>query len=218
MAEMNEKADHGKGGGKPKPKKVSTRVDLTPMVDLGFLLITFFMLTTTLIKPQTMEIYLPSNKKEAEDEQTKIKMSQAITILISKENKLYYFFGGPEGEKDPEVIATDYSGTGLRSMLIKRNAEVVIKIEELKKKLANRELTEEEFSKEQAKTKIEIKTAPVIVIKATDEASYKNLVDVLDEMQICNIGRYAIVDITDYDKELIAKAEGTYVAEPVVTN
>lgn len=217
MAEMNEKADHGKGGGKPKPKKVSTRVDLTPMVDLGFLLITFFMLTTTLIKPQTMEIYLPSNKKEDTEKQTEIKASQAITILVNKENKLYYFFGAPEDGKDPELISSDYSASGLRKMLLNRNAEVVIKVEELKKKLANRELTEEEFREQTSKTKVEVRTAPVIVIKATDESTYKNLVDVLDEMQICNIGRYAIVGITDYDKELIAKFEGTYI-EPVVTN
>ncbi|MCK9207434.1 MAG: biopolymer transporter ExbD [Salinivirgaceae bacterium] len=218
MAEMNvQSKDHGKGG-KPKPKKVSTRVDLTPMVDLGFLLITFFMLTTTLIKPQTMEIYLPSNKKEDEDKQTEIKQSQAITILINNENKLYYFFGGPEGEKDPELIVTDYSPTGLRSMLLQRNAEVVLKIEELKKKLESRELTQEQFSEQSAAVKRELHIAPVVVIKATDLASYKNLVDVLDEMQICNVARYAIVDITDYDKELIAKIEGTGISEPGGTN
>jgi biopolymer transport protein ExbD len=203
MAEMIVQEKGGKGG-KPKPKKVSTRVDLTPMVDLGFLLITFFMLTTTMIKPQTMEIYLPSNKKENEEKQTEIKASQAITILVDKGNKLYYFFGGPEGEKDPELIETDYSSNGLRTMLLSRNRDVAYNIEVLKKKLTNREIDDEQFRIQSAKTR-ELRTAPVVVIKSTDEASYKNLVDVLDEMQICSVGRYAIVDITDYDKELIAK-------------
>jgi biopolymer transport protein ExbD len=203
MAEMIVQEKGGKGG-KPKPKKVSTRVDLTPMVDLGFLLITFFMLTTTLIKPQTMEIYMPSNKEENIEKQNQIKASQAITILIDSDNKLYYFFGGPKDGKDPELIQTDYSQNGLRTMLLTRNHEVAVNVEELRVKLAKREISDSTFRKLSADARA-VKTAPVVVIKATDGSSYKNLVDVLDEMQICNIARYAIVDITDYDKGLIAK-------------
>lgn len=207
MAEMIVQEKAGKGG-KPKPKKVSTRVDLTPMVDLGFLLITFFMLTTTLIKPQTMEIYMPSNKAN-EDRNTEVPASKAITILVDKENKLYYYFGGPDKNgKDPELISTDYSANGLRTMLLQRNHEVMVNVLELKDKLIARKIEDSTFRKESAKARA-LKSAPVVVIKATDEATYKNLVDVLDEMQICNIARYAIVAITDYDKGLIAKLNGT---------
>ena len=206
MAEMIVQEKAGKGG-KPKPKKVSTRVDLTPMVDLGFLLITFFMLTTTLIKPQTMEIYMPSNKAN-DTKDTEVPASKAITILIDKDNKLYYFFGGPKDGKDPDLITTDYSANGLRTMLLQRNHEVMVNILELKDKLIAREIEDSTFRKESAKARA-LKSAPVVVIKATDGATYKNLVDVLDEMQICNIARYAIVGITDYDKELIAKLNGT---------
>lgn len=203
MAEM-QVADKGKKGGKPAPKKLSTRVDLTPMVDLGFLLITFFMLTTSMLKPQTMEISVPSKDKVQEDEQNKVKASQAITILLDKENKLYYYFGAEENGVDPELILTDYSSEGIRKMLLSKNAEVMNNVNQLKLDKANKKVSQEEYDKKLSEYRA-LKSAPTIMIKATDESNYKNLVDILDEMNICNIGRYAIVDITPYDKGLIDK-------------
>lgn len=202
MAEIN---TEGKGGKKKgKTKKMSTRVDLTPMVDLGFLLITFFMLTTTLIKPQTMEISMPSKDKVTEAEQTKIKASKAITIILGKDNKVYYYFGTRENNIDPKVEATNFSNDGIRKILLMRNAEVMNKIAGLKNLKAQNKIKEEDFKKQSSDARAD-KLAPVILIKASDESSYKNLVDILDEMQICNIGRYAIVDITVYDLDLIKK-------------
>ncbi len=203
MAEMQVQ-EKGKKGGKPKTKKQSVRVDLTPMVDLGFLLITFFMLTTSMLKPQTMEIGVPSKDKVNEDEQNKVKASQAITILLSKDNKLFYYFGTQENGVDPEVIETDYSSNGIRKMLIQKNAEVMMKVDQLKTDRANRKVSEEDYQKKLTEYR-SAKSAPVIMIKATDDSNYKNLVDILDEMNICNIARYAIVDITPYDKGLIDK-------------
>jgi biopolymer transport protein ExbD len=203
MAEMQVQ-DKGNKGGKPAPKKLSTRVDLTPMVDLGFLLITFFMLTTSMLKPQTMEISVPSKDKVEEEDQNKVKASQAITILLGKEDKLFYFFGTEEDGVDPELVETDYSSGGIRKMLIQKNYDVMKQVEELKADKANKKVSEEEYTKKLSEYR-SAKTAPIIIIKATDESNYKNLVDILDEMQICNIGRYAIVDITPYDLELIDK-------------
>lgn len=203
MAEMQVE-DKGKKGKKPKQKKHGTRVDLTPMVDLGFLLITFFMLTTSMLKPQTMEISVPSKDKVQEEDQNKVKASQAITILLGKENKLFYYFGTEEDGVDPELIETDYSSEGIRKMLIQKNYDVMKQVEELKADKANKKVSEEDYTKKLSEYKAS-KTAPIILIKASDESNYKNLVDVLDEMQICNIGRYAIVDITPYDLGLIDK-------------
>jgi biopolymer transport protein ExbD len=203
MAEMQVE-DKGKKGKKPKQKKHATRVDLTPMVDLGFLLITFFMLTTSMLKPQTMEISVPSKDKVQEEDQNKVKASQAITILLGKEDKLYYYFGTQENGIDPELIATDYSSEGIRKMLIQKNYDVMKQVEELKADKAKKKVSEEEYTKKLSEYKAS-KTAPIIMIKASDESNYKNLVDVLDEMQICNIARYAIVDITPYDLGLIDK-------------
>jgi biopolymer transport protein ExbD len=204
MAEINTESKGSKK--KSKPKKLSTRVDMTPMVDLAFLLITFFMLSTSMNKPQTMELSMPSKDKVAEEEQTKVKASTAVTILLGKEDKVFYYFGTGTEEADPEVKQTTYAADGIRAILLQRNQDVVLKIRQLKAKRANRQITEEDFKKQAIEIKSD-KQAPVVLIKSTDEASYKNLVDILDEMQICNISRYAIVDITDYDKGLIEKVE-----------
>jgi biopolymer transport protein ExbD len=203
MAELNvENKDKGKGG-KPKPKKVSTRVDLTPMVDLGFLLITFFMLTTTLIKPQTMEISMPSKDKVADP--PKLKQSLAVTVLLGKNNAVYYYFGAPEDGKDPEVIKSNFSSTGVRKMLLERNDAVLQKVRELTARKNAKQLTDSLYKKEVSAAKSAM-DAPMVIIKATDGANYNNLVDILDEMQICNIGRYAVVDISGYDMELLKKS------------
>ncbi len=199
MAELQVE-DKGKKGKKPKQKKHSSRVDLTPMVDLGFLLITFFMLTTSMLKPQTMEISVPSKDKVLEEDQNKVKASQAITILLAKENKLFYYFGTQENGIDPEVIETNYSSEGLRKMLFQKNFDVMKAVDELKKE--KKKMAEEDYNKKLSELKAS-KSAPIIIIKAADEANYKNLVDILDEMNINNIARYAIVDITPYDLGLI---------------
>src|ERR1035437_2681737 len=125
---MSEVAQETQVKQKGKTKKMSTRVDFTPMVDLGFLLITFFMLATTLSKPQTMEIALPSKDKVEEKDQSNIKASRAVTILLGKDNKVFYYEGTREHDIDPLLIETNYSPTGLRQFLLKKNYEVVVKV------------------------------------------------------------------------------------------
>jgi biopolymer transport protein ExbD len=203
---MAEIAQDSKGkGGKGKPKKLSTRVDFTPMVDLGFLLITFFMLATTLSKPQTMEIAMPSKDKVTEEEQTKVKASRAVTIVLDKNDAVYYYEGTREKDIDPVLNKTDFSPSGIRKFLIKKNYDIMVKVQNLKTKKDAKQITEEEFEKQKNEIMAD-KTAPIVIIKATDGATYGNLVNILDEMAICNIGRYAIVDISDFDKELIKKS------------
>ena len=201
MAEVN--TDKGKNDGKKgKQKKMTVRVDFTPMVDMNMLLITFFMLCTSLSKPQTMELSMPSKDQVTEAEQTKVKASKAITLLLGEDDKIYYYFGEPDYEHAESLQQTDYSPAGLRDILLERNFDVVRQMKELKLKKLNKEISEDDFKKQATEIKGS-KEAPVVLIKATDDASYRNLVDALDEMQICNIGKYAIVDITDGDKFLI---------------
>jgi len=202
MAEIAK--NHRKGARKRRAKKLSTRVDFTPMVDLGFLLITFFMLATTLNKPQTMEIALPSKEKTPESEQTIVKASKAITILLGKANTVYFYEGTRVNDVDPEVHATNFSPDGLRQFLLKRNYEVMAKIRNLRAEKNKKRFPEAEYEKQLSAIKKD-KSAPIILIKATDESVYRNLIDALDEMAICNIDRYAIVDITPFDLDLIAK-------------
>ncbi|MEI6677929.1 MAG: biopolymer transporter ExbD [Mariniphaga sp.] len=196
--------NNNKGNKKGRVKKMSTRVDFTPMVDLGFLLITFFMLATTLNKPQTMEIAMPSKEKLAEADQQKIKASRAVTILLGKDNKVFYYEGTRENDIDPVLNQTDFSPKGIRQFLISKNYEIMVSIRDLKLKKEARTLSDKEFETKKNEI-IGDKKAPIVLIKCTDDSSYRNLIDALDEMAICNIGRYAIVDITPFDLDLIAK-------------
>ena len=107
---------------------------------------------------------------------------------------------------DTSLKETDYSPEGLRAMLLDRNKEVTARINDLKQQKKDEKITEEQFKEQAAEIKKD-KNAPTVVIKGTDESSYKNLIDALDEMQICNISRYAIVDITDGDKFLLDNYE-----------
>jgi len=202
MSEVSQDSGGGKKKGSSKQKKASTRIDFTPMVDLGFLLITFFMLATTLIKPQTMEIAMPS--KDQAKEPPKKKAENMVTVLIGKDDKLCYYIGGPDTKTGelPTPTKIDYSPKGLRKLLIEKNARVVSQIIDLKKRKNLTKMNDKVFEDEKNKIKSQ-KNLPFVVIKATDDATYKNLVDVLDEMQICNIASYAITDINKDEIELV---------------
>ena len=169
--------ESGGKNGKSKQKKFAVRVDFTPMVDMNMLLITFFMLCTTLSKPQTMEISMPSNDKNITEEQkSMVKASQAITLLLGPDNKLYYYEGEPNYKDYTSLKETTYGPDGLRSILLQKNATAVNKVRALKQQ------------------KLDLKIS---------DASYMNLIDALDEMQICNIGKYVITDIAEADRFLI---------------
>jgi biopolymer transport protein ExbD len=174
MAEMDTSSGggHKKGPGVKKGKKLSTRVDLTPMVDLGFLLITFFIFTTTMSQPTALKLFLPKDTEKPE-EQNKIKASGALTIMLGKGDGVYYY----EGELLPD-------GSNFKSSNFKDIRDVIIN----KKKSTN----PEDF---------------VVVIKPGPEATYKNTVDILDEMTINDVKRYAMVDIFPTEIDLMRATE-----------
>ena len=202
MSEIAQNNNQGKKRG--RSRKMSTRVDFTPMVDLGFLLITFFMLATTLSKPQTMEVALPSKDKVSEADQLKIKASRAITILLAKDSKVYYYEGTRENDIDPVLNQTDFSPNGIRQFLIKKNYDIMVRIRDLRTEQTSKKLSDKEFEKLKSEI-IDNKKAPIVIIKGTEDASYQSLINILDEMAICNIGRYAVVDIAPFDLELLGK-------------
>lgn len=198
---------------------MNVRVDFTPMVDMMMLLITFFMLCTSLSKPQTMELTMPSNDKNIQkQDQTATKASQTITIYICADNKIYHVDGLPN-YSDPKCMKeTTWGSKGIRSVLINHVIEdgstPVQAIMEAKAKLDANKLkepkkyTDEVYNDELNKIKagdVNGEKIPVmtIIIKATDNASYKNMVDALDEMQICSIGKYVIDKITPDDTKLL---------------
>jgi biopolymer transport protein ExbD len=177
MAEMDTSSGggHKKGPGVKKSKKLSTRVDLTPMVDLGFLLITFFVFTTTMSKPTAMNMNEP--KDDNPEEQRKVKNSGAMTILLGKQNQVYYYYG----ELLPETISEQFKTSNYK--------EIRQLITDKKKATPEDDL--------------------MYIIKADKESKFKNAIDILDEMSICDVkpGHYAEVDITDTEAMLIQKTE-----------
>ena len=202
MSEVN--TDSGKKQKKGAPKKLNLRVDFTPMVDMNMLLITFFMFCTTLSKPQMMNLVMPTkdNKDIVDAPKNLVDEAKTITLLLAGDDVVYYYLGKPDYTNYESLIATNYNPEGLRSILTKRNGDVIRQIAELRTQKQLNKISEEDFK---AKTK-EIRDAKggqVVVIKPTPSSTYKNLVDVLDEMQICSIGKYAIVDLTEGDKFLI---------------
>jgi biopolymer transport protein ExbD len=208
MAEIQEKGDGSKKG---KQKKFNVRVDFTPMVDMNMLLITFFMLCTTMSKPQTMEIAMP-RKDVQDDDLTLVKESNAITVLLGKDDKVYYYTGKlrTEDYEDPRKLTeANFSGDekSLRALLLGRNREVVENMKKLKAQKENLEIADSTYKKQAIEIK-KNKEAPRIAIKASDFANYKNLVDALDEMAICNVGVYSIEDITPGDLRLLENFTG----------
>jgi len=175
MAEMDTSGGgHKKGPGVKKGKKLSTRVDLTPMVDLGFLLITFFIFTTTMSSPTAMKLFLPKDADKPED-QTKAKESGVLTIMMGRDNNVFYY----EGQLKPD-------GSNFKTSNFKEIRDVLID--------KKRRTPPEDF---------------VVVIKPNEESTYKNVVDMLDEIAINVIKRYALVDISDSENQLIHATEGT---------
>lgn len=200
MAEVQQGANEKRS--KSKQKKMNVRVDFTPMVDMNMLLITFFMLCTTMSKPQTMEISMPAKEDLTDDQKSKVKASEAITLLLAGDNRIFYYDGQPNYEDYTSLKQTSYNADGLRAMLLKRNAAAVNEVRKLKQDKTDLKISEDEYKEKLSEIKAG-KNTPTVIIKATDDASYKNLIDALDEMQICNIGKYVITDITEGDEFLI---------------
>lgn len=200
MAEINhDQGTAGKKDKKPHQKKSSTHIDMTPMVDLAFLLLTFFMLTTTFSKPKTMEVNMPV-KTDNPEEQQKVAESQTITILLGKNDKVVWY----TGLENPTPMVTNLSATGLRKTLVQKNSKVYNQAVVLRDSLSKGIIKMDEFKKRLGEIKQD-RDGLIVLIKSMDDASYANLVDVLDEMAVCHIGRYAIVDITPVEIEMLQK-------------
>ena len=171
MAEMDTSSGggHKKGPGVKKGKKMSTRVDLTPMVDLGFLLITFFIFTTTMSQPTAMRLNLPKDVEKSED-QNKVKVSAVLTLMLGKNDQVYYY----EGDDPSKLQGVGYKK--IRDIIIDKK----------------RRTDPKDF---------------MVVIKPTVDATYKNTVNILDEMTIDEVKRYALVDISPQEFQIVQATE-----------
>lgn len=181
MAELNDSGGSKKGDGKVRSKKANAKVDLTAMVDLAFLLITFFMLTTSLSKPQSMNLGLPDKEeKKQKEEPIKVDERRTMTVILGKNNKIKWFMGLPDASSVPPTDGS-YGKNGIRKALLKYVKEVPQLMQDKDKGL-------------------------IVIIKPTAKSTYRNIVDMLDEMAICNVPTYAIVnDFDGKEKELAAE-------------
>ena len=195
MAEIAQDGGGGhKKGGKVRSKKMSTKIDFTPMVDLGFLLITFFMLTTTLAKPQIMALVMPDKDVKKEDVEP-VKESKVLTLLLGAENKVYWY----EGITDAKLDSTDYAAEGLRQVILNKMDKVKGQFGQETYKKKNKEGVEEEHTDGSFIN---------VIIKPTKGARYKNLVDALDEMAITKVRYYVILDVSPLEEEFIKNPAG----------
>ncbi|MFG6426993.1 ExbD/TolR family protein [Lepagella muris] len=252
MAEVQQNS--GGNGKKGAQKKMQIRVDFTPMVDMNMLLITFFMLCTTMIKSQTLTIALPSNEKvENQENMSQASADDAVTIIIDAKrkkgsnevdsvngqvvNEVYYYFGKPGGDagmfgaggtvlsennniQKSEFLTDEVNGgvhtpRGIRQIIQQRNHDVLVEINNIKKKYADGGFGSLETKADREKAQAAYDEAaseirknenlkkPVVIIKSTPQASFGSLVEILDEMQINSISKYQIDNMTRADSVMI---------------
>lgn len=215
-------------GGKKKKgaqKKMAIHVDFTPMVDMNMLLITFFMLCTTMIKSQTLSIALPTNEKLEQTELQKAKESEAITLILDtdyddngnvKGNTVYYYTGKPELELNgSDVVSSNLEMTqflgndgatqqGIRKILHDRNKGVLADVEKKKQEWRDKKITEEQFQEAAKKIRNSDQyERPVVIIKPMPGASWESVISALDEMQINQISRYQLGSLTEVDEAMV---------------
>ncbi|MCC7303731.1 MAG: biopolymer transporter ExbD [Bacteroidia bacterium] len=221
MSDVQTGDDGGGGGGKHqkrRAKKSSTRIDMTPMVDLGFLLLTFFVLTATFSKPTTMEITMPIKDK---DDTAHIKVKNVITIMLADNDRMFYYEGVLNPDGSTPVVETSFDQTkGIRKVLFEKQKGIIDLFREIEKevKAMKGKISDDSIQKLYDFRKNEIHKAKsgdeklkgnqatlTVIIKPDPKASYKNVIDMVDEMSIAQIGKYAIVDISDSEKDVLTK-------------
>ncbi|MEO3403846.1 biopolymer transporter ExbD [Mucilaginibacter sp. CAU 1740] len=177
MAELDTSGGGKHKGGKVRSKKQSTRIDLTAMVDLAFLLITFFIMTTTLSKPKAMDLNMPDKDEKTKD-QLAVKASSSLTLLLGSNDKFEWYLG-EAGKSAPTV--DNYGKDGLRKLLVEKGKDIMTATGK----------------------------PMIVLIKPSDKSNYKNVVSVLDEINITGVQVYAIVDIFPAEVEIL-KRDGLY--------
>lgn len=142
--------------------KTSTRIDMTPMVDLAFLLLTFFVLTATFSKPAAIELNMP-----VKGDPTGVK--NTLTLLVNKSDTVFYYSGMLNAGPANEIQTTGYGANGIRKLLL-------------------------EYNKQNESNESTGQNPATVLLKALDGARYERVIDLLDELRIVNVKRYALCD------------------------
>ncbi|MCB0763455.1 MAG: biopolymer transporter ExbD [Flavobacteriales bacterium] len=206
----------GGGGGrheKKRAKKGSTHVDMTPMVDLAFLLLTFFILTTTMYRPSTLQMTFPVPPPPDQPPPPPTPLDNAITLLLTKNDQIFYYYGqfyaegNPEGKPATTLERTDFSK--VQKLLVERNKETIAQLNDLAKQFNEKKITEEEYLAKRREIKGTSRNLKAI-IKTDGEAKYRNMIDMVDEMDISGIGSYGVLDsLKAQEQALLDAAKAT---------
>jgi biopolymer transport protein ExbD len=205
MAEIIQNDSHG-GGKKKRVKKHGTHIDMTPMVDLACLLLTFFMLTTAFNKPKVMQIILPEERNK-DDIAPEINETRALNIILIGNDKILWYNGIADPTKPPLPVLneTNFSKDGIRKLLLQRNKDLYKKITLFKKDVIEGKIDLPQDSVESRVLEMGRKdlVGPIVLFKASDDVKYRNFVDIIDEMVITNVVRYTLVDINPVEKMMV---------------
>ncbi len=209
MAEIQE-GGGGQKGGKKRAKKQSTRIDMTPMVDLAFLLLTFFVLTATFSKPKSMELTFPAPPPP---DQKIEEVKKGITFLLTKDDRIFYYegqFRPADDDKGKKTALTElnFSKESLHKYLLDKNKEMQEQIRALDVKHKNKQMEDTTFKRLVKLVKAD-KESYTYLIKTDDKATYKNVIDVIDELNVNVVGKYVMVDILKPELDLINEKIGT---------
>jgi len=209
MAEIQDGGGGGHKGGKKRAKKQSTRVDMTPMVDLAFLLLTFFVLTATFSKPKTMELTFPAPPENPIDQPP---IKNGITFLLSKDDRIFYYegeFRAEANDKGPKTTLSElnFSQGSLHKYLLDKSKVMQDKIKALDAKHKNNQLPDTTFKRMVREVKAD-KESYTYLIKTDDKATYKNVIDVIDELNINVVGKYVMVDILKPELDMVIEKVG----------
>ena len=209
MAEIADSGGGGHKGGKKRAKKQSTRIDMTPMVDLAFLLLTFFVLTATFSKPKSMELTFPA-PPDITVPQPPIK--NGITFLLSKNDRIFYYEGEFRDKDDDKGTKTqlkelNFSKESLRKYLLDKSKSMQDNVKALIAKHEAKQLADTTFKRMVREAKAD-KTTPTYLIKTDDKATYKNVIDIIDELNYNVVGKYVMVDIIKPEYDMVVEKVG----------
>ena len=213
----------GKGKkGKGRKARMTPFIDMTPMVDLMCLLITFFMLTTAFSKAKVMEIVLPEKiQNPQETGAPRIAAFRTLNVILGPNDKVYVYPGRVEDYNNlPPTTETDFSSSGIRKMLLERNRTLARRIAEVENEVLTGRLQISQDSLRSIRSQLmrDDDTGPIVLIKAYKDANYGNFVNILDEMNICGIARYTFMKISWYEERMVEMATGIISADSGSSN
>jgi len=207
MAQIQESGGQDKKGGKKRPKRGIPNIDMTPMVDLGFLLLTFFVMTSTFSKPKIMSLAYPPKEDKKDENIERPKVNNAITFLLSEDRIFYYenqFYAAAnkDGKPATELLETNFGAEGVRKLLTNKNRYVLEQKAGLDKQLRGKEIADTTYVRLLKERKGDPQSLKVLV-KTDDMAKCRNFIDMIDELRIAEIGAFLPSDITASELELV---------------